>query len=901
MHTFAKKPNVRQPAASASSMFGRTHPRQNHEHLAPRADAAQRHTEANTATSEAETTAPSLDWNFSAVPVHAPVPARLQTKLELGMPGDVHEQEADRVAEQVMRMPEPKGRSKAPADISGHTTAPAALVQTKSTHPGDNGGAAAPPIVDDVLRSPGQPLDAATRAFMEPRLGQDFGHVRVHTDTKAAESAAAINARAFAANHHVVLGAGEYAPQTGSGRRLLSHELTHVAQGTRGEGNAGAVIHRQPVANAPDKAADDKSSSKDGKSQDEDGRQLVWRLVAALLHKSYPKPAKPAAGNSPSTTEGQAAADEIADYDAAAIKDCSDLLSSMSAEGAAYLNSAAGKVLLDSFNKSVPEGHALRLVAARWQMSTSPVARPTTGKSDPEPLPTRSEYRDKKQSAKLEDLLGVKLGKQAYAMASDKNMGSAVKSGASLGVNAFIKSEEKRIAAKVIGPDYTSQNAKEDKADLEKIKTLIGEMEDDVLQTYRFKRIFEIFRPVVTNRVILEGVLLALFDPSSVKAAPGFDASNTPAGNFIKEFMSTEAAQSGSVPFSKSIKGTKIEGKLGIGTNKFTPNKVLDGTEDAFAALKNVENEIKVSFGGDANKTWIVNLKNGYMFPAPNPAAADAGGSLKGSAELDFANKLNKKSFAGKTDYEFKQDTSNVNASQKFTGGDDYALFSEGYKSDKSGSTTSIGAEIKNAMFKETLVLNLPRNPAGLPAGETAKIALGIDPKKDKTKSLSFDANIVMNLAGQDHVKSFASFLGYKDPKHFVEICLGYQYEHTGSVQKDDLSLALKKTWNKFSIYSGTSLGFTGGKPERGEAMVGAEWKTGETALLGDDKKAKPYGLYSQATYGQSGLPGSHDKLAAEFGLTYNKSRLGFYVSDLKADQFGIKYSLIFNPSKYKR
>jgi hypothetical protein len=267
---------------------------------------------------------------------------------------------------------------------------------------------------------------------------------------------------------------------------------------------------------------------------------------------------------------------------------------------------------------------------------------------------------------------------------------------------------------------------------------------------------------------------------------------------------------------------------------------------------------------------------------------------------LDFANKSNKKSFAGKTDYEFKQDSLNVNASQKFTGGDDYALFSQGYKADKSGSTTSISAEIKNAMFKETLVLNLPRNPAGLPTGETAKIALGIDPKKDKTKSLSFDANIVMNLAGQDHVKSFASSLDYKDPKHFVEVCLGYQYEHTGSVQKDDLSLALKKTWNTLSIYSGTSLGFTGGKPERGEAVLGAEWKTGETALLGADKKAKPYGLYLETTYGQSGLPGSHDKLAAEFGLTYNKSRLGFYVSNLKADEFGIKYSLIFNPSKYK-
>src|SRR6185295_10651066 len=53
-----------------------------------------------------------------------------------------------------------------------------------------------PSIVHEVLRSPGQPLDAATRAFMEPRFGQDFSHVRIHTDGKAAESTWAVNAKA---------------------------------------------------------------------------------------------------------------------------------------------------------------------------------------------------------------------------------------------------------------------------------------------------------------------------------------------------------------------------------------------------------------------------------------------------------------------------------------------------------------------------------------------------------------------------------------------------------------------------------------------------------------------------------------------------------------------------------
>lgn len=87
-----------------------------------------------------------------------------------------------------------------------------------------------PPIVHDVLRSPGQPLDAQTRAFMEPRFGHDFSNVRVHTDENAAESARAVDALAYTVGHNVVFGAGQYAPNTGVGRRLLAHELTHVAQ-----------------------------------------------------------------------------------------------------------------------------------------------------------------------------------------------------------------------------------------------------------------------------------------------------------------------------------------------------------------------------------------------------------------------------------------------------------------------------------------------------------------------------------------------------------------------------------------------------------------------------------------------------------------------------------------------
>jgi len=92
------------------------------------------------------------------------------------------------------------------------------------------GPSAVPPIVHEVLRSPGQPLDTGTRTFMEPRFGHDFSHVKVHTDVKAAESAREVNALAYTVGRNVVFGAGRYAPQTGEGKGLLAHELTHVVQ-----------------------------------------------------------------------------------------------------------------------------------------------------------------------------------------------------------------------------------------------------------------------------------------------------------------------------------------------------------------------------------------------------------------------------------------------------------------------------------------------------------------------------------------------------------------------------------------------------------------------------------------------------------------------------------------------
>lgn len=91
-----------------------------------------------------------------------------------------------------------------------------------------------PAIVHDVLNSPGQPLDTATRAFMESRFHQDFSGVRVHSDAKAAESAQAVNAQAYTVGSRIVFNAGLYRPGTKPGANLLAHELTHVLQQTHG-------------------------------------------------------------------------------------------------------------------------------------------------------------------------------------------------------------------------------------------------------------------------------------------------------------------------------------------------------------------------------------------------------------------------------------------------------------------------------------------------------------------------------------------------------------------------------------------------------------------------------------------------------------------------------------------
>jgi hypothetical protein len=197
---------------------------------------------------------PPAHFDFGRVRIHASTARAASPDLPINEPGDEFEQEAERVAEQVMRAPDgerpiaaaPPMVSRKSADreeddeerLQREPAAPQPAVEPPST--------SGPSLVNESLRSAGQPLEAGARRFLEGRFGHDFGHVRVHADSKANESAAAVEARAYTVGSHIVFGDGWYEPGSEAGRRLLAHELTHVVQQT-GAGKVRAVPDGGPT------------------------------------------------------------------------------------------------------------------------------------------------------------------------------------------------------------------------------------------------------------------------------------------------------------------------------------------------------------------------------------------------------------------------------------------------------------------------------------------------------------------------------------------------------------------------------------------------------------------------------------------------------------------------------
>ena len=167
--------------------------------------------------------------------------------LRIDEPGDAFEQEANRVSAQVTQMPATAhAPGSAPLAISSQpaTSNEGAKLQIKSAGAASAGPRLVPASVHTALSSPGQPLDASSRAFFEPFLGRDLSGVRVHVGGSAERSARDINASAYTVGHHVVFGAGRFAPESTAGRGLLAHELTHAVQNASAP--AADLIRRNP-------------------------------------------------------------------------------------------------------------------------------------------------------------------------------------------------------------------------------------------------------------------------------------------------------------------------------------------------------------------------------------------------------------------------------------------------------------------------------------------------------------------------------------------------------------------------------------------------------------------------------------------------------------------------------
>ncbi len=148
----------------------------------------------------------------------------LQTKLKVNEPGDIYEQEADRITDQVMSK-------------QAHPAVCDALprIQRYTGHATGQIGAA-PASVDSVLSCSGRPLEPALRQDMEQRFGRDFSRVRVHSGAAAEQSARDVNALAYTVGYNIVFSAGRFVPASNEGQRLLAHELTHVVQQSGGDG-----------------------------------------------------------------------------------------------------------------------------------------------------------------------------------------------------------------------------------------------------------------------------------------------------------------------------------------------------------------------------------------------------------------------------------------------------------------------------------------------------------------------------------------------------------------------------------------------------------------------------------------------------------------------------------------
>jgi hypothetical protein len=174
-----------------------------------------------------------------------------QTKLPMSVPGDFHEQEADRIADKVIGMSQPAVPMKT-REIAAlnKTVAPAissnkrVQAKTTPTHSETTATEASPHTA--LLGTGGMPMPASLRDYFEPRFGQDFSRVKLHTTPRAATKANEMSARAFTIGNNIAFADQQYQPDSTEGKRLLAHELTHVVQ-QRENKTSSPVIRRQTI------------------------------------------------------------------------------------------------------------------------------------------------------------------------------------------------------------------------------------------------------------------------------------------------------------------------------------------------------------------------------------------------------------------------------------------------------------------------------------------------------------------------------------------------------------------------------------------------------------------------------------------------------------------------------
>jgi hypothetical protein len=185
----------------------------------------------------------SVKHHFSRGIHYAENAAFFQPKPSVNKPDDVYKHEADATAGTMMRR-------KAPS--TPNTFFSPQIIQRKCTHCEEEEKKMQRKEVDQITTgtsaptekylsslSGGKNLSSEERSFFEPRFGYDFANVRLHTNNEANESAKTVNALAYTHGNNIVFGPGQYQPGNQESKKLLAHELTHVAQ------QNGAMIHRQ--------------------------------------------------------------------------------------------------------------------------------------------------------------------------------------------------------------------------------------------------------------------------------------------------------------------------------------------------------------------------------------------------------------------------------------------------------------------------------------------------------------------------------------------------------------------------------------------------------------------------------------------------------------------------------